>query len=69
MVGRKAGGVEGYKYSKTMAAADFTWDEANLDGFLTKPKKFMKGTKMSFAGLKKESQRADLIAYLNEQGM
>jgi cytochrome c len=69
VVGRKAGGVEGYKYSKTMAAADITWDEANLDGFLTKPKKFMKGTKMSFAGLKKESQRADLIAYLKAQGM
>ena len=69
VVGRKAGAVEGYKYSKAMAAADITWDEANLDKFLTKPKAFVKGTKMSFSGLKKEAQRADLIAYLKAQGM
>ncbi len=69
VVGRKAGSVEGYKYSKAMLAADITWDEANLDKYLTKPKTFMKGTKMSFAGLKKETQRADLIAYLKAQGM
>ena len=69
VVGRKAGAVEGYKYSKAMAAADITWDEANLDKYLTKPKAFLKGTKMSFAGLKKEAQRADLIAYLKAQGM
>ncbi len=69
VVGRKAGSVEGYKYSKAMAGADITWDEANLDKYLTKPKAFMKGTKMSFAGLKKEAQRADLIAYLKAQGM
>jgi cytochrome c len=69
VVGRKAGSVEGYKYSKAMAAADITWDEANLDKYLTKPKKFLKGTKMSFAGFKKEDQRADMIAYLKAQGM
>lgn len=69
VVGRKSGAVEGYKYSKAMAAADITWDEANLDKYLTKPKAFLKGTKMSFAGLKKEAQRADLIAYLKTQGM
>jgi cytochrome c len=69
VVGRKAGSVEGYKYSKAMAGADITWDEANLDKYLTKPKAFIKGTKMSFAGLKKEAQRADVIAYLKAQGM
>jgi cytochrome c len=69
VVGRKAGAVEGYKYSKAMAGADITWDEANLDKYLTKPKAFLKGTKMSFAGLKKESQRADVIAYLKAQEM
>ena len=69
VVGRKAGSVEGYKYSKKMLAADITWDEANLDEFLTKPKAFLKGTKMSFGGLKKEVQRADLIAYLKAQEM
>ncbi len=69
VIGRKAGAVEGYKYSKVMAASDVIWDEANLDAFLKKPKAFMKGTKMSFVGLKKEAQRADLIAYLKAQGM
>ena len=69
VIGRKAGAVEGYKYSKTMAGSDIVWDAANLDEFLKKPKAFMKGTKMSFGGLKKESQRADLIAYLKAQGM
>lgn len=69
VVGRKAGSVEGYKYSKAMAESDITWDEANLDKYLTKPKAFLKGTKMSFAGLRKENQRADVIAYLKAQGM
>ncbi len=69
VVGRKAGSVEGYKYSKAMAGADIIWDEANLDKFLTKPKAFVKKTKMSFRGLSKESQRADVIAYLKAQGM
>ncbi len=66
IIGRKAGSVEGYKYSKAMKAADVTWDEANLDEYLKKPKAFIKGTKMSFGGLKKDSQRQDLIAYLKE---
>ena len=65
IVDRDAGVVEGYKYSKAMREAEaFVWDAANLDTFLTKPKAFLKGTKMSFAGLKKEGQRADVIAYL-----
>ena len=69
VVGRKAGSVEGFKYSKAMAGSDITWDEASLDEFLKKPKAFLKGTKMSFGGLKKDDQRADLIAYLTAQGM
>ena len=69
VVGRKAGSVEGYKYSPAFREIDLIWDEANLDKFLTKPKAFVKGTKMSFRGLKKEAQRADLIAYLRAQGM
>lgn len=67
IVNRDVSGVEGYKYSKGMAAygeADEIWDAARLDAFLTKPKKEVKGTKMSFAGLKKEAQRANLICYL-----
>jgi len=69
VVGRKAGSVEGFKYSKAMAGSDITWDEASLDEFLKKPKAFLKGTKMSFGGLKKDDQRADVIAYLKAQGM
>ncbi len=69
VVGRQAGSVEGYKYSKAMAGADVIWDVANLDKFLTKPMAFVKKTKMTFRGLSKESQRADVIAYLMAQGM
>lgn len=64
VVGRKSAEVEGFKYSKAMKAADLTWDDSNLDQYLTKPKAFIKGNKMSFAGIKKEKQRQDLIAYL-----
>ena len=66
LFGRKAGAVEGYKYSKAMKDADITWDEETLDKYLAKPKKFIPKTKMAFAGLKKEPQRADVIAYLKE---
>ncbi|MFT6557396.1 c-type cytochrome [Sneathiella sp.] len=64
VVGKKAGTHDGFKYSKAMKEADITWDAATLDAFLEKPKKYLKGTKMSFAGLKKESQRQNVIAYL-----
>ncbi len=67
IVGRDVASVDGFKYSKGMVAYAETkpvWDAATLDAFLTKPKKEVKGTKMAFAGLKKEKQRADLIAYL-----
>jgi cytochrome c len=61
---RKSAQVEGFKYSKAMQNADLVWDDANLDGYLTKPKKFIPKNKMSFAGIKKEKQRQDVIAYL-----
>ncbi|WP_350333068.1 c-type cytochrome [Coralliovum pocilloporae] len=69
IVGRQIAAVDGFKYSKAFKAKkeaepDFVWSVENLDGFLTKPKKFIKRTKMSFPGLKKEAQRADMIAYL-----
>ena len=56
--------MKGYRYSKAMKASGLTWDEATLDKFLKKPKKLVKKTKMGFPGLKKDSQRADIIAYL-----
>ncbi|MEM7684209.1 MAG: c-type cytochrome [Paracoccaceae bacterium] len=67
VVGRAVAAVEGYKYSKAMVAYGANgevWDAARLDAYLTAPKKEVKGTKMAFAGLKKDSQRADVIAYL-----
>ncbi len=64
VVGSKAGTSKGFRFSKAMMGSGLTWDEATLDKFLAKPKELVKGTKMSFAGLKKESQRADVIAYL-----
>lgn len=65
LFGRTAGTVEGYKkYSKAMKNSGIVWDEVTLDAYLTAPKKYLKGTRMAFAGLKKEADRADVIAYL-----
>ena len=61
--GRQAASVKDYKYSKAMASSGIVWDEAAFTEFLTKPKNFIKGTKMSYAGLKKATQRADILAY------
>ncbi len=66
LFGRKAGSFEGFKYSKAMKASDITWDEETIDKYLTKPKDFIPKNKMAFPGLKKEQQRADVIAYLKE---
>jgi cytochrome c len=71
VVGHAAGTVEGFKYSKPlldMAGGGLVWDEASLDAFLADPKGFMKGTKMSFAGLKSAEERAAVIAYLASIG-
>jgi cytochrome c len=62
--GRKAGTHEGYNYSDAVKNAGFTWDAEHLDHWLTKPREFLPGTKMSFAGVKNEKDRIDLIAYL-----
>ena len=63
ILGKPAASVKRYKYSKAMASSGIIWDEVNFTEFLTKPKKFLKGTKMSYFGLKKAAQRADLLAY------
>ena len=67
IVGRAAGASEGFKYSDALmakAAEGLVWNEEAIDAFLTKPKEYLKGTKMSFPGLKKEDDREDVIAYL-----
>jgi len=64
IVGRAAGAAEGYRYSKAMADSGLTWDEETLAAYLEKPRKFLKGTKVSFAGLRKAEDRDNVIAYL-----
>ena len=66
IIGRMAGSVEGYKYSSAMKDSGVVWTEENIDAYLERPKEFIPGNKMVFPGLKKEQQRADLIAYLKE---
>ena len=67
IVGKKAASVKKYKYSKAMKKANITWDEKTLDAYLTKPKKFVKGTKMTFVGLKKQEDRDNVIAYIKAE--
>ena len=66
VVGRKVGAVEDYKYSKALIAYEKVWTFEELNGFLIKPAKHIKGTKMAYAGLRKEADRASVIKYLNE---
>ncbi len=66
LFGRKAGTVKGFRYSKAMKNSGITWNEKTLDEYLTKPRKFVKGTKMAFPGLKKKADRDSLIAFLKE---
>jgi len=68
VMGRKAGFITDYKYSKAMSAFGKTWNFESMNAFLIKPKDYVKGTKMAYAGLKKEKDRASIILYLNEQG-
>jgi len=66
VVGRKVGAVTDYKYSKSLASYDKEWTFEELNGYLIKPAKWIKGTKMAFAGLRKEKDRASVIKYLNQ---
>ena len=66
VVGRKVGGLNNYKYSKALASYDKDWTFEELNGFLKKPATYIKGTKMAYAGLRKETDRASIIKYLNQ---
>jgi cytochrome c len=66
VVGRKTGAVTDYKYSKALASYEKEWTFEELNGYLIKPAKWIKGTKMAFAGLRKEKDRASVIKYLNQ---
>tara|TARA_B100001996_G_scaffold168790_1_gene128672 strand:+ start:1651 stop:2172 length:522 start_codon:yes stop_codon:yes gene_type:complete len=62
---RKVGSAQDYKYSKALLTYGKTWDVDELNGFLLKPKKWIPGNKMGFAGLKKAEDRAAVILYMN----
>jgi cytochrome c len=66
VIGRPAGSVEGYNYSKANKESGITWTEDEMFVYLENPKAKVPGTKMSFAGLKKPEDRANVIAYLQE---
>ena len=66
VVERKVGGVADYKYSKELATYEKNWTFEELNGFLKKPAKYIRGTKMAYAGLRKEKDRASVIKYLNQ---
>lgn len=67
--GRTAGSAKKYKFSKAMkkaGAGGLVWDEKTMAAYLMKPRKYIKGTKMTFAGLKKPVQIENLMAFLKE---
>ena len=66
VLGRQAGSISDYKYSKAMVEYGKPWSFEEMNGFLTKPKEWVKGTKMSFVGLKNAKDRAAVILYMNE---
>jgi cytochrome c len=67
VIGRKTGSVSDYKYSKSLASYSKEWSFEEMNGFLIKPASYIKGTKMAFAGLRKEKDRASVILFLNSK--
>ncbi len=66
LIGRKAGTVEGFKYSDANKSSGIVWDEATFKDYIRDPKARIPGTKMVFAGLKSDQQIADLLAFLKQ---
>jgi cytochrome c len=67
VIGRQVGSISDYKYSKSLIAYGKNWNFEEINGFLIKPQAYIKGTKMAFAGLRKEKDRASVILYLNSK--
>ena len=66
VLGRKVASIENYKYSKALSSYDKEWTFEEMNGYLRKPQAHIKGTKMPFAGLRKDKDRASVILYLNQ---
>ena len=64
VVGRPAGSVDGYPYSRTMKSAGFVWTPDRLRAYLPAPRDYLPGVKMTYNGLKNSTQLENLIAYL-----
>ena len=69
VVGRKVGAISDYKYSKALSGYGKEWSFEELNGYLIRPAKWIKGTKMAFAGLRKEKDRASVILYMNSKSI
>ena len=67
VIGRTAGSVSDYKYSKAMIAYGKEWTFEEMNSYLVKPQAYVKGTKMAFAGLRKEKDRASVILFMNSK--
>ena len=67
VIGRKAGSVSDYKYSKAMIAYGKEWSFEEMNSYLIKPQSYVRGTKMAFAGLRKEKDRASVILFMNSK--
>ena len=67
VIGRTAGSISDYRYSKAMVAYAKQWNFEEMNSYLIKPQAYIKGTKMAFAGLRKEKDRASVILYLNSK--
>jgi cytochrome c len=66
VLGRDVASIDDYKYSKALIAYEKSWTFIEMNGFLIKPQAYIKGTKMAFAGLKKEKDRASVILFMNQ---
>ena len=67
VLGKKSASITDYKYSKALVAHGKVWSFSEMNGYLIKPQAHIKGTKMAFAGLKKEKDRASVILYMNSK--